>query len=720
MRRIDWIMARHQRRSSLLVMWRIHGGAFVYGLLCTVLLSGSVHGWGIPWPTTTKMTTAPPNIDLEYDLVIIGAGASGLFASGAATMLGSRTLMVDLELDVSDGSNNVLTNVTSNIGGDCTNSACVPSKAVRSVARMAAAAASSNHQWKTTRKNNDGRHNFMALARRHATNTVLTVREREDPNAMVERNPNLDIALVSDCHFTSSNKLSLTVQQGYSCNNTNRTKIRALDSNTPTIVRSKKFLIATGASPVVPDHLENAAQAARIPTFTYQTLLRPSREEEHSIWQILASDDDNDETKRKHVVIAGGGATACELGQSLARLSGGNVIIDVVAPILLRGEDVTLQNAAAQILLENDNVNLHLGQRVQDVLANRTIRLSNGDIISSCDALVLCMGRKPGPGLARLNLQAANIQWNEMTGVTVKASNLQSISAPHVYACGDCCSAVASNPLGRTATHAAWTGYFAAANACLPRLLTMGSKAVHETVPRVIYTDPELASVGLSLEECVMRYGIDGFDRLMVPTAQTDRADMEVLERGKDVYGFIELRATKVDGKILGMTACGPAASELANELSVVLENGLRAIDMARSLHSYPSYGYILHRVALAIAFGNLWGSLEASGTIGGWVAWWGRKVSKGVSLAKKAFSRRKKQRIRRAWEAEGASRSLILLIDDDDGASSSRGIERRSFMDLANSKKWSTDEIKRRAIAYTSSQKDACGDFDSWLSRGP
>jgi dihydrolipoamide dehydrogenase len=112
----------------------------------------------------------------------------------------------------------------------------------------------------------------------------------------------------------------------------------------------------------------------------------------------------------------------------------------------------------------------------------------------------------------------------------------------------------------------------------------MGSQAVHHTVPGVIYTDPELASIGLSYIQCVQRYGTNGFDCLNVAEEGTDRGDMERLER--PVIGFVELRVTKISGRVLGMTACGPAAAELVNELGLVITSGVTVRDMARSIHA--------------------------------------------------------------------------------------------------------------------------------------
>jgi hypothetical protein len=160
----------------------------------------------------------------------------------------------------------------------------------------------------------------------------------------------------------------------------------------------------------------------------------------------------------------------------------------------------------------------------------------------------------------------------------------------------------------------------------------------------VIYTDPELVSVGLSREECERQYGVDGFDSISVSEENTDRADMESRERL--TIGFVELRATKIYGKILGLTACGPSASELANEMSLAIVSGLTVRDVAKSLHSYPSHGYLMYRAALSLTMGSVWGSLEALGPVGGFLSNVGRFLSATVSTIKKRtrFLRKLKQ----------------------------------------------------------------------------
>jgi pyruvate/2-oxoglutarate dehydrogenase complex dihydrolipoamide dehydrogenase (E3) component len=553
-----------------------------------------------------------------------------MFAAGTSTMLGSKTLLLDL-------ANN---SIADNIGGDCTNSACVPSKALRSIAKLASMKATLSSK-SVNQKNGS----WFFRGREHMMTTVSKVRARESPQAMVDRNPNLDIALVLRGQFVRSHEMTMDVTRFYSSNSTKKFadhKIR---------VRGKKFIIATGASPIVPEGIEKEAKAAELPIYTYRTLLRPDSE---SFWQ--RTENKASDKQKVKIVIAGGGAAAMELCQSLARLGGIHNEIHLIAPELLPGEDVTLQNAALQLLLSENIVTLHLGRRLASVLPNKSVRLSDGTTLPNADTLLLCLGRRPD--LESLHLDKAGIVWNKDYGVIVR-SNLQSISASHVYACGDCASAVNQRPTSRTSTHGAWTGYHAASNAVLPRFLTVGSKSVHPTVPRVIFTDPELACVGMTLSECMFKYGEDGFDRLLASEEGTDRADMESQERRTSGIGFVEIRATKVDGTVLGMTACGPTASELANEMSIVIEKGLTVRDIARSLHSYPSHGYLLHRVALALALGNIWGSLEACGPVGGLLAHPGRLVSNAFGLYK-----RRQSRDSRVRAADGAKKGVLIAAD--------------------------------------------------------
>lgn len=610
----------------------------------------------------------------EYDMIIIGAGASGLFASGAATGLGCKTLLIEK---------------TGNIGGDCTNSACVPSKALRSAAQE--------------------RNGKMKIsARKHTTQTIMAVRSRESSQSMVERNPKLQVALVkNDCKFNSSHELILNVEEFYA-HNTSSTQFSS--ESELCLAKGKKILIATGASPVIPEILLSSATNCGVPILTYQSLLKPRHATLENLRHVDLLDQSNNSTSQR-VLLAGGGATACELGQSLARLGHD---VHLVAPSILPQESISIQRAAIRMLID-EGVQIHLGQRVETLTQDGSSGapcaiLSDGSTVApGIEALLVCVGRRPN--LTSLNLEAAGVMYSEDEGVLVK-NNLQSMSTKHIFACGDCASLVCAKPRLRTSTLAAWTGYHAVRNMIVPRILTLGSKTMPSIVPRVIYTDPELVEVGLTVAECIQRYGHDGFDELRASEEGTDRADMD--KRIRSTVSFVELRCRSFDGRILGFTACGPTASELANEMCVAIQNELSVLDISRALHSYPSHGYLLHRVALALAFSSIWGNLEACGPVGGFAAGIGRFTTASWLRARN-FLRRKSRKRKHDWEAIGASK---IFFDVDEQAT-----EGRLRLDSYLESRKPTRTTAEKNVVFTEGNvflaSNINNDFGDWLRQG-
>jgi pyruvate/2-oxoglutarate dehydrogenase complex dihydrolipoamide dehydrogenase (E3) component len=556
----------------------------------------------------------PASYDDVFDIVIIGAGASGLFAAGAALSFGWKTLLLDQGKGY--------------VGGDCSNAACVPSKALRSIASM---------------PNNMG----IMEALDHTIDTVMAVRNREDI-ASFENVTNLELVLVESSRFVSKSEMEIVPRAGSS----------EQDKVPRRIIRGKKFLIATGAAPIVPGVLKQEASLAGLPLFTYRTVLSPS---ENAAWREFCADASSMSSPTpKHIVIVGGGPSAFELGQSLSRL---NFSVTLVAPnTLLQDEDVSLQQSACQIL-RHDGVQLCFGRRVVGVNAtNKHVTLDDGSQLPA-DALLVCVGRKPS--INDLNLDAADIAWNLDSGVQVKSSSLQSRSNPHVFACGDCCSAVRGKD--RKAAHAGWTGYHAIRNMGLPWILWAGSRSVHPAVPSVTFTNPELASVGMTRYQCLEKFGQDDFVYLSIREQGMDRADMERKARFVEPC-FVELRAEKRTGRILGLSACGPTAAELANEIGLAIQNKLTVQDLAKSIHSYPSHGYMLYRVALSMALSSVQGFLAILGPIGQA----GGKLYGGVSrilsllhpsraLPWKSAKRQKQHK----WEAVGQQWTLIVPAAD-------------------------------------------------------
>ena len=157
----------------------------------------------------------------------------------------------------------------------------------------------------------------------------------------------------------------------------------------------------------------------------------------------------------------------------------------------------------------------------------------------------------------------------------------------------------------------------------------------------------------------------------------SDLADMECMEH-QTASWFIELRSCAHTGRILGFTSCGSSASELGNEMGVAITNKLTALDVAGSLHSYPSNGYLLHRICLALAFSCTWGVLESYGFLGVLIGKSGRSVSRGIGGLQKSISwlsrkvrnlnngRETTYRSKVEWEAVGERATMLLVPPEE------------------------------------------------------
>jgi pyruvate/2-oxoglutarate dehydrogenase complex dihydrolipoamide dehydrogenase (E3) component len=528
----------------------------------------------------------------SFDVLILGSGAGGLFAAGAAQMLGQKTALIDRN---------------DNIGGDCTNSACVPSKALRSAASQGM---------------------NLPRAREYMSDTVNLVLRREDPEGVEDRNSNLDLLLVDSCRFISRSEVEVV-----------------LKNSTALTLQSAKFIIATGASPVVPVRLQQESEEAGIPLFTYRSMLSP--ESNSRLWGCTL----------ERILVVGGGAAGCELAQSLARLQGLHEV-HMVAPEILPTEDVRIRDAGLRIL-EGAGVIYHRA-RLDRIARNGTLFFDNGQSLPNVDGIVLCIGRSPA--LNSLHLDQADVAWSSR-GVSVFPRSLRSRTNRRVYAVGDCSDAV---PLrSRTATHAAWTAFHAVRNAILPKLIWFGSETLHPCVPRVIYTEPELACVGLTSRDCIERYGEGGFQSVAAREIGTDRADIERSARDTSAC-FVALRAEKMTGRILGASFCGPSAAEMANTIGMAITNHLTVGNLARSIFSYPSYGYLMHRVALSMHLSNTLGFLEVCGPISSFFSstirftfsLWMSSTAKILCLVAPLM---KSVRTRREWEVRGAVQAVLV-----------------------------------------------------------
>lgn len=319
-------------------------------------------------------------------------------------------------------------------------------------------------------------------------------------------------------------------------------------------VRFRQALVATGSSPAMPP-IAGLTDAGPLTSDT--------------VWQLTELPG--------RLLVLGGGSIGCELGQAFARL-GSRVSIVEAAPTLLPREDPyagTLLRAA----LAEDGIAVNNGSPVSAIepVGDRWhARLASGSTIPF-DTVLVAVGRTPRT--AGLGLAESGVVLDERGYVRVNA-RLQT-SNPRIWAAGD----VTGHP---QFTHVAGVhGSLAASNA----VLGLHRKVDTATIPRVTFTQPEVAAVGVSPQQTGAGSG------LSVRTVAHDEVDRAIAE--DNTRGVTRLVLDR-KARIVGATIVGPRAGESIAELVLAARHGLRARDVAGAIHAYPTYADGVWKVAIA------------------------------------------------------------------------------------------------------------------------
>ena len=192
----------------------------------------------------------------------------------------------------------------------------------------------------------------------------------------------------------------------------------------------------------------------------------------------------------------------------------------------------------------------------------------------SAKMILLALGRRPN--IDGLNLEAAQV---EVQQGNVVVDDAMRTSQPHVYAVGDV------NGLHEIVHIAIQQGEIAGWNACRPRAASRRYDDRLKT--QVVFTDPQIASVGLSEKECLDR-GIP-YHRASYPFDDHGKS----MTMG-ETHGHVKLLASPEDGKILGAHIVGPEAAELIHELIAVMYYHGTVHDLVRMPHYHPTLSEIV------------------------------------------------------------------------------------------------------------------------------
>jgi pyruvate/2-oxoglutarate dehydrogenase complex dihydrolipoamide dehydrogenase (E3) component len=319
---------------------------------------------------------------------------------------------------------------------------------------------------------------------------------------------------------------------------------------------ARSVILATGARPLVPP-IEGLEQVDYLTSDT--------------VWNLRE--------RPRRLLVLGGGPVGCELAQAFARF-GSEVALVEMAPRLLPREDA---DAAAAVLaqLQRDGAQVataHKALRVQDEDGRRRLvcERDGGEVAFEFDALLLALGRTAnteGFGLEELGVRLRDRN-------TIEADPLMRTNFPNIHVCGD-----ATGPYRFThvAAHQAW---YAAVNALLAPWWSF--KADYRVIPWAIFTDPEVARVGLSEDEArqqgieveVTRYELDELDRAITDGDAADGAPR----------GYVKVLTEPGRDRILGACIVGAHAGELIAELVLAMKHGIGLNKLLGTIHIYPTY----------------------------------------------------------------------------------------------------------------------------------
>lgn len=316
-------------------------------------------------------------------------------------------------------------------------------------------------------------------------------------------------------------------------------------------IRARRFVLATGSRPAVPP----IPGLADVPYLTNETVFE-------------------NRVRPDHLLVLGGGPIGCELAQAHRRLGAAVTILDI-GPILPREDPELVAVLRARLLAEG--VVIRDRVEVARVEPGPVVVLGGpgGEERIAGSHLLVATGRRPT--VDGLGLEAAGIR-HSPKGIEVDA-RLRT-SNPRVWAIGDCTG-------GPQFTHlAGWQAGIVIRNV-LFRLWARGTPAA---LPRVTFTDPEIASVGLLAGEARAQ----GLEHRVLdwPLAQNDRAQAE-----RRTEGRIRLVAGR-RGRILGVSIVAPHAGELLLPWVLAIERGLGVGALAAVLAPYPTLSEISKRAA--------------------------------------------------------------------------------------------------------------------------
>ena len=285
----------------------------------------------------------------------------------------------------------------------------------------------------------------------------------------------------------------------------------------------------------------------------------------------------------RRLIVLGGGIIGCEFASILRRFGSEATIIEML-PSLIPQEDV---DAAVELAKQfgRRGITLHLGtsaERVEDNGSELRVHFGGGQIVEA-DLMLVATGR--GPTVENLGLEQIGVEFDTREGIA--ADEHRRTTVPHIYAVGDCAG------YWQLAHTAFREGEVAAENA-LGHDLVVDNRGV----PRPIYTDPEIASVGLTEAEAREQHG-DDVAVGVFPWVANARAVMQ-----NETVGWVKSIHETRYGEFLGLVMVGPHVTDLVEAGTVALDAEATIETIADGMAAHPTLSEAIKEAGL-VALGR-------------------------------------------------------------------------------------------------------------------
>lgn len=407
------------------------------------------------------------------------------------------------------------------VGGTCVNIGCVPSKAMLRAGEISNLARRNPHRGAPTSAGP------VALAELVAQKDALVERMRRERYCDLIEEYGWDLV---KGHAEFADPETLSVDGGS--------------------LRARRYLVATGARPAIPP-IEGLEQAGYITSTSGLELTELP----------------------KRLLVVGGNSVGLEMGQLYAHLGSEVVVFEMlerISPL----EEPEVADTLGEILA-SEGIELVTGARV--IRAGRdgaektlTVRIDGEERVFRGDEILVAAGRRPNTD--RLGVERAGIDLDERGAIRI--DDAQRTTNPRIYAAGDC------TPSPQFVYVAAAQGATGARNA-----LTDGEERLdYAALPRVTFTHPQVAAVGLTEARAVER-GLEVEARTL-PLEAVPRAAVNL-----DTRGFVKIVAERDSRRIVGATAVAENAGDLILAAVYAVQFKLTVDDVARTWAPYLTMG---------------------------------------------------------------------------------------------------------------------------------